>query len=738
MGSGPKKKGTRTATSAGASSANPGKNASAARMADHRQPSAIRKRRTAAKPKPVPDETHRPQERGPEPLAGGRSVALLEDPPPHLAAAVAAAAAARAAAARIRATRYGIGGGNRVEARSAVGEKSRPLSSPRQKSPNLGRTAPPTRPGRHSVWKPTDHDTSPRFARTMSMARQVLEEEGKSGFWHLQLLEEQEAPNFWRRLAGWYRARHAVFPPIERDSSGRPEAAVTDRRSHRELRPEQTPQLASHSDTASPDNTIELGEPEEGPPAVRHGAPSGDDQAGIGLEVRRTAIQPAAQRSDILSEPSDPLLAGHPSERKETTPLSSSRALVPVEIVSFSNDLWNEEVQRLFINLAVSFQTLATTMAERSPLARGTEDRYSAAPGVRASRRAPHQPPARNPMLGANLTERPQCVSHAGAGSDSASLLQLEPMVDVVSAPRSDRASRRYLTIGAALVAGTMLGAILMGSLGALSNTWDRDLLEGIARSWFTFAPSVEFGSRNAVESNTEPASAAQPVAPGKPESANGVSPRVAEGAPAISSLVEGPPDVPIAERQRKHVDRADDSSQLVPADGAAGSENPAAPEPRRPQPQWQDLYALGHKLQQRGDLAPASGAYRRAAALNPTHSWIFYDWGYVLELQGDLAGAAEKYRRAIEVNPKHPYAYYDLGSLLHRRGDDEGAIANFETARQVNPTNPFVYHDLGQLLEKRGEIARSLQEYRRAVEVGPDSRAGRDSQRRIAELTRH
>ena len=217
MGSEPKKKGTRTATSAGASSAYSGKNASAARMADHGRPSAIRKRRTAAKPNPVPEETHRPQERCPEPLADGRSMALLEDPPPHLAAAIAAAAAARAAAARIRATRYGIGGENRVEVRSAVGEKSRPLSSPRQKSPNLGRTAPSTQPGMHSVGKPADLDTSPRFARTMSMARQALEEEGKSGFWHLQLLEEQEAPNFWRRLAGWHRARHAVFPPIEQE-----------------------------------------------------------------------------------------------------------------------------------------------------------------------------------------------------------------------------------------------------------------------------------------------------------------------------------------------------------------------------------------------------------------------------------------------------------------------------------------------------------------------------------------
>ena len=731
MGSGPKKKGTRTATSAGASSVNCGRNASAARMADHRQPSAIRKRQTAAKPKPVPDETDPPQERGPEPLADRRG----EDPPPHLAAAVAAAAAARAAAARIRATRYGIGGENRVEVRSAVGEKLRPLSSPRQKSPNLGRTAPPIQPGTHSVGKPTDLDTSPRFARTMSIARQVLEKEGKSGFWHLQLLKEQDEPTFWCRLAGWHRARHAVFPPIERNSSGRPEAAVTDRRSHGELRPEQTSQLASHSDTASLDNTRELGEPEEGPPAGRHGAPSDDDQASIGLEVRPATIQPDAQHSDILPAPSDRLLAGHPSECKETTFLSSTRALVPVKTINPSNDLWNGEAPRLLTHLAVSFPTLATIMVERLPLAQETGDRYSAASGPGASRRAPHRPPARNPVLGANATKRPQGVCHAGAGSDSASLRQLEPMVDVANTPRPERASRRYLTIGATLVAGTMLGTLLGTSLGALYPR-DRDLLEQIARSWSTFAPSVEFGSRNAVENNTEPVSAAQPVALGKPESANGASQRVAEGAPAIGSLVEGPPDVPIAER-RKHVDRPDDRSQLVPADSAAGSESTAAPEARRPQPQWQALYALGHKQQQRGDLAAASGAYRRAAELNPTHSWIFYDWGYVLALQGDQAGAVAKYRRAIELNPKHPYAYYDLGYLLHLRGDDEGAINNFETASQLNPTNPFVYYDLGQLLEKRGELDHALRIYRKAVEVGPTSRAGHDSQRRIVELTR-
>ena len=695
MGSGPRKNGTRTAKSAGASSANSGKNASGARMADHRQPSAIRKRRTAAKPKPVPDKTHRPQERGPEPLADERSMALVEDPPPHLAAAVAAAAAARAAAARIRATCYGVGGENRVEVPSTIGEKSRRLSSPRQKSPNLGCTAPPTQPGMHSAGKPTDLDTSPRFTRTMSMARQVLEEEGKSGFWHLQLLEEQEAPNFWRRLAGWHRGRHAVFPSIERDSSGRSEAAVIDRRSHGELRPEQIPQLALRGDTANSDNTRDLGASGEGLPAVRHGAPSSEDQASIGLcthlddsqaedpTVRTAMSESCALQCDLL---------------QETTPLSSNRALVPVAIVS--------------------------SMPERLSLARGTEYRYPAGSGAKPRRRAPHQP----------FAHRPQGVSHTGAGSDSASLLRLEPMVDVVSAPRVDRASRRYLTIGAALVAGTMLGTILSASPGALYPR-DRDLLERIARSWSTFALSVEFGSRNAVESYPGLVSAAQSVVLGKPESTNDASPR-AEISPAINSQVERPPDVPIAEQQRTRVNRADDSSQLVPADGAAGSDRPAALEPRRPQPQWQDLYALGHKLQQRGGLAAASDAYRRAAELNPTHSWILYDWGYVLALQGDQAGAVEKYRRAIELNPKHPYAYYDLGYLLHRRGDDEGAITNFEIARQLNPTNPFVYHDLGHLLEKRGEIGRALQMYRRAVEVGPDSRAGRASQRRIAALT--
>ena len=77
-----------------------------------------------------------------------------------------------------------------------------------------------------------------------------------------------------------------------------------------------------------------------------------------------------------------------------------------------------------------------------------------------------------------------------------------------------------------------------------------------------------------------------------------------------------------------------------MPADGAAGSDRSAALEPGRPQPQSEDLYALGHKLQQLGDLAAASGAYRRAAELNPTHSWILYYWGNVLALRGDQAGA--------------------------------------------------------------------------------------------------
>ncbi len=91
------------------------------------------------------------------------------------------------------------------------------------------------------------------------------------------------------------------------------------------------------------------------------------------------------------------------------------------------------------------------------------------------------------------------------------------------------------------------------------------------------------------------------------------------------------------------------------------------------------------------------------------------FNLGVLLEERGDLAGAEAAYRRADEAG--HGAAASNLGVLLEERGASAQAEAAYR--RAVGRGDATAAFNLGVVLEERGELAGAEAAYRRADERG-------------------
>jgi murein L,D-transpeptidase YcbB/YkuD len=106
------------------------------------------------------------------------------------------------------------------------------------------------------------------------------------------------------------------------------------------------------------------------------------------------------------------------------------------------------------------------------------------------------------------------------------------------------------------------------------------------------------------------------------------------------------------------------------------------------------DALQRGRLLADKGDLAAAAAAYRRADKRGDPAAAT--SLGVLLEQQGDLAGAAAAYRRASQRGD--PAAAVNLGGLLARHDDVIGAETAYRRAAELGddravdrPANPRI-----------------------------------------------
>jgi tetratricopeptide (TPR) repeat protein len=126
--------------------------------------------------------------------------------------------------------------------------------------------------------------------------------------------------------------------------------------------------------------------------------------------------------------------------------------------------------------------------------------------------------------------------------------------------------------------------------------------------------------------------------------------------------------------------------------------------------------FELGGALAEKGDLASAEAAYRRADEQG--HAAAASNLGVLLEHRGDFAGAEAAYRRADERNDAT--GAFNLASMLADRGDQLGAEEAYRRADQRG--DGAAAFKLGTLMEERNDLFGAEAAFRRADERGHPS----------------
>jgi tetratricopeptide (TPR) repeat protein len=111
--------------------------------------------------------------------------------------------------------------------------------------------------------------------------------------------------------------------------------------------------------------------------------------------------------------------------------------------------------------------------------------------------------------------------------------------------------------------------------------------------------------------------------------------------------------------------------------------------------------------------------AYRRALALDPTHSDAHLNLGRLLHEAGHVTEAEAHYREAVDADPQSARAFYNLGVALEDRGLRPGAVEAYEAALRLDSSLAVAHFNLSRLFEGEGRKADALShlaEYKRLI----------------------
>lgn len=117
-----------------------------------------------------------------------------------------------------------------------------------------------------------------------------------------------------------------------------------------------------------------------------------------------------------------------------------------------------------------------------------------------------------------------------------------------------------------------------------------------------------------------------------------------------------------------------------------------------------------------------AMTAYRRALALDASHSDAHLNLGRLLHEGQRLDEAEGHYRAAVAADPNSARALYNLGVVLEDRGTHDEARAKYLRAVRLDPTLAAAHFNLSRLFEAAGRRADALShlaEYRRLIGRG-------------------
>jgi tetratricopeptide (TPR) repeat protein len=167
--------------------------------------------------------------------------------------------------------------------------------------------------------------------------------------------------------------------------------------------------------------------------------------------------------------------------------------------------------------------------------------------------------------------------------------------------------------------------------------------------------------------------------------------------------------------------------------------------------------YNLGNALEQKGDKAGATEAYKRYLAASPNapeaallgeavkkgtfptpaggNVKTHLQRGHDLLAKQDAKGAVIEFLAALRLKPNHAEACNALGLAFRTAGDLEQAIGSYHMALQFDPKFSVAVRNLGQALEEQGDALQAIETYDRYLQLVPNAPDAGQVRDKIARL---
>ncbi len=131
-------------------------------------------------------------------------------------------------------------------------------------------------------------------------------------------------------------------------------------------------------------------------------------------------------------------------------------------------------------------------------------------------------------------------------------------------------------------------------------------------------------------------------------------------------------------------------------------------------------LSNLAEMCRQKGALAEAEEAARRAVTMDPAMVAGWNNLGIILQESGKLEESLSCLERVLLLQPAYPEAHNNLGNTLKRLGRLDRARAQYEAALRLAPAYAEAMSNLANLLSDLGQPDEALALARRAIDANP------------------
>jgi tetratricopeptide (TPR) repeat protein len=134
--------------------------------------------------------------------------------------------------------------------------------------------------------------------------------------------------------------------------------------------------------------------------------------------------------------------------------------------------------------------------------------------------------------------------------------------------------------------------------------------------------------------------------------------------------------------------------------------------------------FRAGLEAQQRGELAAAEAAYRRALELDPRYVDALVNLGAVLSRGGRHEESVRCYERALQIDPKMNAARLNLGLAHYRAGKLSSAADALRAAYEYDPSLLQVRQLLGLVLGEMSKDADAIPHLEVSLQAAPNEPA--------------